>query len=68
MVQLCSELEAHGVTEKSTDVSVRKLNALVDERMREEEGGGEGEGKEEMGSDSLEWIKNTRQIMMDISE
>ena len=71
MIQFHSQLNTHNLTDQSSESNVRLLNTMLEEATceEEEEKGqrrekGGGRQKEE---ELISWIKNTRQIMMDIS-
>ena len=78
MQEIYTKLVSHKITDLSSEENIRRLNTLLDEQLTAqgdmgEEGKGrgrerkDGEGKEGQGCD-LEWIRTTRQIMLDIGE
>jgi len=78
LAQFHSQLISHNLTDQSSEDNVRLLNSLLEEAMCEEEekakgGAKEGRAREEekakggVREEDISWIKNTRQIMMDIS-
>ncbi len=65
--RLYADLEAHGLTDQSSEENIRALNTLLDERIRE--GGGDQKEEEERTDwriEGVEWKKNVRQVMLDI--
>ena len=78
LTQFHSQLNSHNLTDQSSEDNVRLLNSLLEEAMCEEEekakggakkGGAREDEKPKRGAreEYISWIKNTRQIMMDIS-
>ena len=63
LAQIYTQMEVHGVTDQCTQTNVRLLNSIMDEKLREEEESGV------VGDEKVkEWVRTTRQIMMDTSE
>ena len=77
LTQFHSQLNSHNLTDQSSEDNVRLLNSLLEEALCEEEkakggakkGGSREDEKPKRGAreEYISWIKNTRQIMMDIS-
>lgn len=58
MTRLHSQLTSHNISDQSSESDVRALNTILDELTNEEE--------EERKEEELTWIKNMRQIMVDV--
>lgn len=58
LTRLHSQLTSHNISDQSSESDVRALNTILDELTNEEE--------EERKEEELTWIKNMRQIMVDV--
>ena len=58
MTRLHSQLTSHNISDQSSESDVRALNTILDELTNEEE--------EERKEEELTWIKNMRQVMVDV--
>ena len=59
MTRLHSQLTSHNISDQSSESDVRALITMLDELTNEE-------GEERKEDELISWIKNMRQIMVDV--
>jgi len=59
LTRLHSQLTSHNISDQSSESDVRALNTMLDELTNEEE-------EERKEDELISWIKNMRQIMVDV--